>query len=182
MRTRLQERWANLPGRQRAIAAAGGLMAAASLLFVLVVDPILERRDLLDRQIARKLRAIGDLAVVGPEYVTARARLAQIEKRIEDGKGRFSLLPYLEEAAATVQVRDRIVSMQPNPASSTQGYKETAVELRLESLQFPELLALLVKLENSPYLVQVKRLQVKPRFDAVHLLEVTLLIATYEKD
>jgi general secretion pathway protein M len=182
MKTRLQEQWANLPGRQRTIAAAGGLLVAASLLFVLVVDPILERRDLLDRQIARQLRAIGELAVVGPEYVTARARLAQIEKRIEDGKGKFSLLPYLEEAAAAVRVRDRIVSMQPNPVSSAQGYKETAVELRLESLQFPELLALLVKLEDSPYVVQVKRLQVKPRFDAGHLLEVTLQVSTYEKN
>lgn len=178
----LQERWAGLATRERIILSGGAVIAAVSLLFVLVVDPMLERRDILDRQIARKQRAVGELAQLGVEYATARARLAQIEKRIEDGKGKFSLLPYLEEAAAAAQVRDRIVSMQPHPTQPAQGYKETAVELRLEAVQFPPLLSLLVTLENSPYLVQVKRLQIKPRFDAVHLLEATLLVSTYEKE
>jgi hypothetical protein len=153
-----------------------------SLLFVLAVDPMLDRREILDRQIARKQRAVGELVQLGAECAAARARLTQIEQRIEDGKGKFSLLPYLEEAAAGAQVRDRIVSMQPQPTQPAQGYKETAVELRLDGVQFPPLLALLVSLESSPYLVQVKRLQVKPRFDAVHLLEATLLVSTYEKE
>lgn len=182
MTMKLQERWANLAGRARVIVAGGGLVAAASLLFALVVDPMLERRDLLDRQIARNHRAIGELAVAGPEYAAARARLAQIETRIAGGKGKFSLLPYMEEATGAAQVRDRIVSMEPQQAPSAQGYKETAVELRLEGLRFQELLGLLVKLETSPYRLQVQRLQVKPRFDAAHLLEVTLLVATHEKE
>ena len=41
---------------------------------------------------------------------------------------------------------------------------------------------LLVKLEDSPYLLQVMRLYVKPRFDAPHLSDITLLVSTYDKE
>lgn len=178
----LQERWAGLATRERLIVAGGALIAAVSLFFVFVVDPMLERREILDRQIVRQQRAIGELATLGSEYAAARARLGQIEKRMEEGRGKFSLLPYLEETASAAEVRDRIVSMQPHPVQPVQGYRETSVELRLDSVPLPRLLSLLVALENSPYLVQVKRLQIKPRFDEAHLLEATLLVSTYEKE
>jgi general secretion pathway protein M len=72
--------------------------------------------------------------------------------------------------------------MQPQPTQPAQGYRETAVELRLEAVSLPRLMALLVALEGSPYLVQIKRLQIKPRFDAPEQLEATLLVSTYEKE
>ncbi len=182
MKTMLYERWANLAGRERLLVAGGGLVAVASLLFALLVDPILERLDLLDRQIARQQRAMSELALVGAQYGDARTRLAQIEQRLKAGQGTFSLLPYLEEAAASAHVRDRIASMQLHPLPPAQGYKETAVELRLEGVLFQQLLALLVTLEDSPYLLHVTRLQIKPRFEAAHLLEATLLVSSYEKE
>ncbi|MDE3225503.1 MAG: type II secretion system protein M [Nitrospirota bacterium] len=182
MKTMLRERWANLAGREQLFVVGGSLVAVTGLLFVLLVDPMLERLDVLDRQIARQRRAMGELALVGAQYGAARARLAQIEQRIEAGKGTLSLLPYLEEAAASAHVRDRIVSMQSHPLPSAQGYKETAVELRLDGVLYSQLLALLVTLEDSPYLLHVTRLQIKPRFEAAHLLEATLLVSTYEKE
>lgn len=182
MKALLQDRWAALAARERVIVAGGGLLAALALAFVFVVDPLLERREVLDRQIARLQRALGELAGVGADYATARAKLGRIEKRLDEGRGKFSLLPYLEEAAAGAEVRDRIVSMQPQPTQPAQGYRETAVELRLEAVSLPRLMALLVALESSPYLIQVKRLQIKPRFDAPEQLEATLLVSTYEKE
>ena len=72
--------------------------------------------------------------------------------------------------------------MRPQTNPPVQGYKETAVEVRLEGVLLPELLALLVRLDDSPYLLRVKRVQIKPRFDAPHLLEATLLVSTHEKE
>jgi general secretion pathway protein M len=178
----IRRRWAGLSGRERMVVAAGGLVVAVSLLFVLVVGPLLEQGEVLDRQIARKQRALRDLAAIGAEYAVARAHVARLEERMAAGQGKFSLLPYLEEAASAAQVRDRIVAMQPQIALPAQGYKETSVELRLEGVALPQLLNLLVRLEDAPYLLQVKRFQVKPRFDAPHLVEATLLVSAYEKE
>ena len=108
--------------------------------------------------------------------------MARLEERMSTGKGKFSLLSYLEEAVTQAQMRDHIVAMQPQAGQAGQGYREMAVELRLEAVPWPQLLNLLVKLESSPHLLQVKRLHVQPRFDASHQLEATLLVSTYESE
>lgn len=181
MRVGLQRRWQSLSSRERVLVLGGGLVMAAALLFVLAVDPLLERLEVLDRQISGKERAIRELAVLSAEYEVARERLARLDERLATGKGKISLLSYVEESASATQVRDRIAAMQPQVAPSDQGYKETSVELRLEGVRASQLLALLVKLEDSPYFIQIKRLHVKTRYDASHLTDVSMLISTYEK-
>jgi general secretion pathway protein M len=182
MRDAILQRWAAFSARERVIVGAGGAAVAASLVFVLAVDPLLEHSERMDRQIARKQRAVRELAGLGAEYGEVRARLARLETKMEAGKGKFALLPFLEEATTAAQVRDRISAMQPQSVPSSQGYKETAVELRLEGVGWPNVVKLLTVIEDAPYLVEVKRLQIKPRFDAPHLLEATLLVSTYEKE
>ncbi len=177
----LTQRWRTLVPRERLMLVGGSLVAVLSLMFVLVVDPLLERQETLDRQIGRKHRALRELAALGADYGAVRGHLARAERQIAEGRGTFSLLPYLEDATTALQMRDRIVGMQPTQSPPAQGYQEMAVELRLEGVQWPQLLGLLVKLEDSPYLLQVKRVQIRPRFDAPHLLEATLLVSTYEK-
>jgi general secretion pathway protein M len=164
------------------LVVAAGIVLAAVLLFMLAVDPLIERLDLLDRQVAGKERAIRELAIVGADYSIAKTRHARLDDRVAAGQGKFSLLSYLEESAAGAQLRDHIAAMQPQTASSVEGYRETSVELRLEGVGFPQLLMLLSKLEESPYLLRVKRLQMKPRFDAPQVSDVTLLVSTYDKE
>lgn len=87
----------------------------------------------------------------------------------------------MEEAAASVQIRDRIVGMQPQQATVQHGYQEMAVDLRLDGVQLPQLLALLVALEQAPYDVQVQHLQIKPKYDNPVNLDATLRIVSYAK-
>ena len=178
----LQQRWQTLARRERMILLGGAGVGALSLLFVLVIDPWLEHLSRLDRQIVRTQHQIRELGVLGTQFASLRGRLAAVEDKLASGQGRFSLLPFLEEAAANAQIRDRIAAMRPQTNPPVQGYKETIVEVRLEGVLLSELLALLVTLEDSPSLLQVKRAQMKPRFDAPHLLEATLLVSAYEKE
>ena len=93
----------------------------------------------------------------------------------------FSLLAFIEEATTTTQIRDRIVGMQPQAPIVVQGYQETAVDLRLDGVTLPQLLALLVAIEQAPYDVQVHHLQMKPKYDNPVNLDATLKIVTYAK-
>jgi general secretion pathway protein M len=157
-------------------------MMVAALLFTLVIDPLLEKIDLLDRQLGAKQRAISQLAVVGTDYAMARAQLAEFDQRIMAGKRTFSLLSYLEEAASAAQVRDQITAMQPQASVSSHGYRKITAELRLEGVPFRQLLMVLVKLEDSPHLIQLRRLHVKPRLDAPHRFDASLTVSTYDKE
>ena len=177
----LKERWRQLAPRERQIVGIGGAVVVASLLFLLLVDPLLAKIDKLDRQAIRKSKERVELAGLAAEYATKQARLAKLEKRMPPATGQFSLLAFMEEAATSVQIRDRIVGMQPQTPTTTQGYQETAVDLRLDGVQFPQLLALLVAIEQSPYDVQVRHLQIKPKYDNPVNLDATLRIVSYAK-
>jgi general secretion pathway protein M len=176
----LQERWRHLASRERIMVASGGAVVLASLLFLLVVDPLLARIE-LERQAVRKSKERVELSALASEYAAKQARITKLEQRLPASEGQFSLLAFMEDAAASVQIRDRIVGMQPQQATTQQGYEETAVDLRLDGVQLPQLLGLLVALEQAPYDVQVHHLQIKPKYDNPINLDATLRIVSYAK-
>ena len=177
----LQERWRHLAARERMIMMIGGAVVVTSLLFLLLVDPLLARIDKLERQILRKSKERVELAALAAEYAAKQARVVKLEQRLPNGEGQFSLLAFMEEAAASVQIRDRIAGMQPQQGTTQHGYQETAVDLRLDGIQLPQLLALLVALDQAPYDVQVHHLQLKPKYDNPVNLDATLRIVSYAK-
>lgn len=177
----LKERWRQLAQRERVIVAVGGVVVIATLLFLLVVDPLLAKIDKLERQAIRKAKERAELAGLAAEYAAKNERLIKLEQRMPPATAQFSLLAFMEEAATSVQIRDRIVGMQPQAPTTLQGYQETAVDLRLDGIQLPQLLALLVALEQAPYEVQVRHMQIKPKYDNPVNLDATLRIVTYAK-
>jgi general secretion pathway protein M len=181
MMTTLQERWRQMAVRERMILTIGAAVVIASILFLLVVDPLLARIDKLERQTVRKSKERIELSVLAADYAAKQARIAKLQQRLPGGEGQFSLLAFMEEAAASVQIRDRIVGMQPQQGTTQHGYQETAVDLRLDGVQLPQLLALLVALEQAPYDVQVHHLQIKPKYDNPVNLDATLRIVSYAK-
>ena len=84
--------------------------------------------------------------------------------------------------------RNAVSTQAPRPAldlpqvqALAQGYQETAVDLRLEGVQLPELLALLVAIDQAPYGLQVRHLQIRPKFDNPVNLDATVRVLSYAK-
>ena len=177
----LKERWQHCSQRERIIVAAGVTVIAAALVFLAVIDPLMATIDKLDRQARRKAKDSQELALVAQEYVVKQARIAKLEQRMPNPPAQFSLLAFMEEATTTAQIRDRIVGLQPQATVVVQGYQETAVDLRLDGVSLPQLLALLAAIEKAPYDVQVHHLQIKPKYDNPVNLDATLRIVTYAK-
>lgn len=177
----LKERWQQFSPRERIFVAAGGALAAATLVFLLIVDPLMATIDKLDRQARRKAKDSQELALVAQDYLLKQARMAKLEARMPSPPTQFSLLAFMEEATTTAQIRDRIAGMQPQAPIVVQGYLETAVDLRLDGVTLPQLLALLATIEQAPYEVQVRHLQMKPKYDNPINLDASLKIVTYAK-
>ncbi len=181
MMQQVRERWHHMSKRERTLVLAGGIVLGFSLLFVLIVDPLLDKLDRLDRQASRKQKDLAELAALSQDYLAKRDRLAKVESRMPASDSHFSLLTFMEEAATAAQVRERITSMQPQVQTLTQGYEETAVDLRLEGVQLPDVLALLAAIDQAPYNLQVRHLQIRPKFDNPVNLDATLRILSYAK-
>ena len=177
----LKERWQHFSQRERIIVSAGGSVVAAVLVFLAIIDPLTTSIDKLDRQARRKAKDSQELALVAQEYLVKQARIGKLEQRMPIPPAQFSLLAFMEEATTTAQIRDRIVGMQPQAPIVVQGYQETSVDLRLDGVSLPQILALLVAIEQAPYDVQVHHLQLKPKYDNPVNLDATLKIVTYAK-
>ena len=160
---------------------AGGAVLAAVFLFLVVIDPLMATIDKLDRQARRKAKDSQELVLIAQEYVVKQARVMKLEQRMPIPPAQFSLLAFMEEATTTAQIRDRIVGLQPQAPIVVQGYQETAVDLRLDGVSLPQLLALLMAIEQAPYDIQVHHLQMKPKYDNPVNLDATLKIVTYAK-
>ncbi len=176
-----RERWHQMSKRERTLVMAGGIVLGLSLLFLLIVDPLLDKLDRLERQTVRKQKDLTELTALIQGYLTKRDHLAKIESRMPANGSHFSLLTFMEEAATTAQVRERITSMQPQVQSLAQGYEETAVDLRLDGIQLPELLALLVAIDRAPYDLHVRHLQIRPKFDSPVNIDATVRVLSYAK-
>ncbi|MFO0773588.1 MAG: type II secretion system protein GspM [Nitrospiraceae bacterium] len=177
----LRQRWEGFSARERLLVGSGAVVVALAVLFLVLVDPLLERTTVLDRQQIKKRRDYEELVRLESNYRGVQTRIDKLEQRLAKSAGAFALLPYLEETATSSGIRQLIVGMQPQPTVPLAGYQETAVEVRLAGMQLPQLLSLLSALEQAPGLVQIKRLQITPQFDMPHLLQVTLRVASYEK-
>ncbi|MGQ0696051.1 MAG: type II secretion system protein GspM [Nitrospiraceae bacterium] len=177
----LRERWHQMSQRERTTVLVGGIVVGLSLFFVIVVDPLLAKLERLERQAVRKQKDIKELTILGREYATKRERLAEAERRLPALDSQFSLPTFMEEAATTAHVRERIAGMQPQVQAVAQGYQETAVDLRLEGVQLPELLAFLVAIDQAPYDLQVSHLQIRPKFDNPVNLDATIRVLSYAK-
>jgi general secretion pathway protein M len=176
-----RERWRQMSQRERTLVLAGGIVLGLSLLFVLIVDPLLDSLDRLERQEVRKQKDLAELAVLGQTYLAKRDRLAKSENRMPGTDSHFSLVTFMEEAATGAHVRERITGMQPQQQSLAQGYEETSVDLRLESIQLPDLLALLIAIDQAPYALHVRHLQIRPKFDNPVNIDATVRVLSYAK-
>ena len=181
MMQNMRDRWHHLSSRERMILLAGSLVVGLSLLFVIVVDPLLTKLEQLERQAVRKQKDIRELAALSQEYAVKQARLKKAEGRMPPVDSHFSLITFMEEAATSAHVRERITGMQPQVQALAQGYQETAVDLRLDGVQLPELLALLVAIDQAPYGLQVRHLQIRPKFDNPVNLDATVRVLSYAK-
>ncbi len=178
----LTKRWQACTDRERRLLLGAGVLLFLALLFVLALDPLLERIELLDQQTAKKERAIRELAALAAEARPIQTRLSQLETRLAPADGSFSLPAFLEEAASAARIRERIAAMQPQPVPPVPGaYKEMAVEVRLDGVALQPLLEFVGRLESSPTLIQIKRFHIKPRYDAPHFFEASLRVSAYEK-
>ena len=181
MMQNFRERWHHMSQRERMLVLAGGIVLGLSVIFVLIVDPLLDNLERLERQAVRKQKDLAELALLGQSYLAKQDRLSKVENRMPQAESHFSLLTFMEEAATTAQVRERITSMQPHVQSLAQGYQETAVDLRLEGVQLPELLAFLAAVDQAPYDLHVRHLQIRPKFDNPVNLDATVRVLSYAK-
>ncbi|MGE4580607.1 MAG: type II secretion system protein GspM [Desulfuromonadales bacterium] len=171
---------ANLTLRERLILTAGGLFVLLALAYLLVWSPYRNAMERFDSQITSRQRQMGEIQQLRQEFLRLNQRIAQAEAQLARARS-FSLFSFVEEAGARIASRENLVSMRPQPASEQNGFREEAVEIKLEKIRLDQLVQLLYEIETTEAFLRVKNLRVKTRFDNRSQLDATLVIASLGK-
>lgn len=169
-----------LSRRERIFTMTGGVGLILLLVYFIGVDPMLERIKMTDRLIVKKEKDIEKMVKLKREYDGLKERFERIGTRLNRQKGDFSLLSFIEGTAQSIDIRNKISSMRPQPVNTQQDFfNEDSVELRIKNISLPKIVEFLKTMGDSPNYLRVKLIQFKTRYSDPSFLDVTLIISSY---
>jgi len=175
----------DLSWRERLLVKIGLGVIGLALVHACILDPYTKRMQSLDQLIDLKERQVQDLAHMVQDYGHIQQQLNVLNLRLpntQTGEKAFSLIAHLQDLAGVTDVEQLLISIQPQSSSPiAHSYREGAVQLRLDRLTFAQIMRFVAEIEQSPYLLRIKQLTLKPHFDQPQELEATLVVVTYEK-
>ncbi len=170
-----------LSQRERLTLLAAALIISVLLVSFGIVAPYRAAMKRLDTKIASRQRQLSEVRLLSQEYQQLQQQLAVSEHRLASG-GDFSLLSFVEASSIRLAGRDSLISMRPQPTATIEGFREEAVEVKLEKIQLNQLVQLLFMADTAPAPMLVKTLRIKPRFDDRNLLDVVITFASYRRN
>jgi len=170
--------FSRLDERERIIVLAGILFLAGILVWLVLLNPYVNRMQSLDRRIEGQRRNLEQVATLGQEIAQLRQQLAGLESQQGSGRPLFS---QVESLTNQMGVRDQLLSMRPQPDSMQDGFRQQTVEIRLERVSLSQLVGFLHAAEHRSHGIKVRSLRVRPRFDNRSQLDVNLVLMSLER-
>jgi general secretion pathway protein M len=170
--------WQNMQPRERMFIAGAGAALVLFLIFKLGIDPAFKYSADLDRQIVAARRQLADLRTMQQEYQRQKSVVDGINNQLKR-QPNFAIFSRLEELAGQTGIRSKILHMKPTVATPNEVYNEESVEVKMEGVTLEQLVRYLHQVENSPQLLKIKRLEIRPRFDNRQILAATFRVSAF---
>ena len=160
-----------LTSREHWLGAFLAIFVMLWALFALGVRPALERIETLSRVIPEKQSELERLRTEVAEYVALHDGLRGLRSKIASQEETFELLPFVDSLVQECGLTQHVVTMKPQTSQFGSSYRETVVEIKMESLTLRQLLDFLLKLESSKFLANTKRLYIEKNLTDASLLD-----------
>jgi general secretion pathway protein M len=173
----LRAAFENLAPRERALVSAVGALFAVTLLWLGLVQPLLDAHESMHQRVASAEQELKLMQRLRRDYDEVSQRLAAVESRIQEGQ-RGNLRTALESFATEASLK--IDSMEPQASPANDRYRETKVEVGLKQVTLPQTVRYLHQIESSQEVLSVKALRIRTRSDQPDLLDVTFTVSSFE--
>jgi len=167
----------NLNPREKTVVVAGLIILLLLFVWLALLNPYIKTMKSLDRKIAAHQQSLQKIEAMREQINQLRQQLADV-KILKQGTQ--PLFPLLESVAVQTGVREQLLSMRPQPETTQGQFRQQLVEIRLEKISLPQLVKLLHAIEYRSGGVQVKSMQVKPRFEDRSSLDVNMVLMSLE--
>ncbi len=166
-----------LSPREKTIVIAGLIVLILLFVWFALLNPYFKQMNTLDRRISAHRHSLSRVEKISEQIVQLRQQLAEVETRKQGNRPLFSQVENLTEQTG---VREKLLSMRPQPATNQGKFRQQLVEIRLEKISLAQLVKLLHAVEYRSGGVQVKSMRVKPRFADRSLLDVNMILMSLE--
>ena len=170
--------WQNVQPRERLFIGGARAPLVLVLFFTLVIDPLFKHSAELDRQIVTARRQLNELRTMQQDYQRQNSVVDSINSQLKKQQN-VAIFSRLEELASQTGIRNNIFYMKPTVSTPSEVYNEESVEVKMESVTLEQLVRYLHQVENSPQLLKIKRLEMKPRFDNRQILTATFRVSAF---
>jgi general secretion pathway protein M len=145
--------------REKLSVLGASILVACFLLFQFVISPLLEKKELLDRQLEVKTKIFADMVHLASEYDAILGNNKNLEKIYSKRDKNFTLFAFLEKLAGSAGIKDSIAYMKPSTTADKYSDMEfSLVEMKLKEIKLSQLISYLHMVETSKNVVFVKRL------------------------
>ena len=168
-----------LQRREQILVVSAGILVLVAALFTFVIDPILARGANLDRRLATARRQLMELQTLRGDYQRQQQIIDRIDAQLRRQKKNFAIFSHLEQVAGQAGIQDKIQSMNTVASPPNTVYKEDSVEVKMEGVTLEQLIEYLRRVERSPQVLKIKRLQVNPIRDNRQLLSVRFRVSVF---
>ncbi len=162
-----------LEERDRKILIYGGIAAAVILLYALLVAPLYADLSRKRAAIPRKERDLAEMRIMKDQYLDMQRQLQQLQAAAAK---RGPLLTEIENITKRTNLSSKIVSLKPQAGVQAANFKESIVEVRMDSITLYDVVNYVNQLEKAT--LSIRKLYFKPRFDNPKLLNATILVSS----
>ncbi len=147
-----------------------------SIFFVL---PTFNRIKVLKTAIPKKEQEVREMETLKTEYLSVKKEYSSDETLSKEGESIFSLV---ERIAKSKGLSENISSIKSVPSSvkEKEDSQEVSVEVKMKNFTMQNLVNYLFTLENSPYNLKIKEIQINSPKDSSYL-EATFTASRWEK-
>jgi type II secretory pathway component PulM len=168
-----------MSSRERLMVAIAASVLVLFILYMAMVNPFLSRISKYHNQIEIQKTRLQEIVELRQEYQALRQKLQSHEQKMVGRGDEFSLPTFLENAAQNAGFKIESLE-QAGAAPSTGPYKESSVQLRFNRISYPQLLDFLESIENADYYINVKKINIKARFDNPDYLNVSMVVSLFQ--
>ena len=171
----------NLQRRDRMALSILGVAIGLFLIVQLIIFPILDRRDRLQRQIVTKTEALHEIGLLASRYQSLTRNEQNNEARLKRRPKGFRLFSFLDGLAGQSSIKPNIIYMKPSTANiKNSPYTLSTVEMKINGLTMEQLISFLYGVETSPNMIWVKRISIARGEKEEDLLNAILQVETYQ--
>ena len=170
-----------LAKREKYLILSAGCLITAFILFQLLIFPYFDNRERLKRGITAKEEGLRQIIALQVEYQTLKRNSLKIEDMLSKREKGFTLFSFLERAANEAKVKDHIKYMKPSTGKLTGSFKESMVEMKLETITMRQLVDTLFRIETSGGLIVIKRISIIGNKKKAGYLDAVFQVLTFHQ-